>query len=115
LRKLYVIKTFLTKLEPQEQRIREKDKSSRIPRGHRTERQRRRNCPSDNGTCNKDGGQPTEGNVRPMREKRFKHKSRKGSKGNVGASSLCEEAGVYTGAKVNEFNAKFLIDTSAPS
>lgn len=74
-----------------------------------------RNCPKlkrecDNSTRRSE--QPKEGNVRRIRGKQ-RRKNRKSSKGNVGASNLFEEAGIFIVSEVNGLKTKLLIDTGA--
>ena len=120
-----LMQTMQTKLESLEQRIQDKSgerrrfanrrSSGKIECYHCSEEGHiRRNCPklrNQQYQTNK-RGQPTDGNTRRIRSKR-KRKHGKNTSGNVGASNLCEEAGIYINSEVNGLKTKLLIDTGA--
>uniref|UniRef100_A0A8W8NMP2 CCHC-type domain-containing protein n=1 Tax=Magallana gigas TaxID=29159 RepID=A0A8W8NMP2_MAGGI len=125
------MQTLQDKIESLEKRIEEKGKNQSVLEGHRfanTQRSGkvkcykcseeghiRRNCPKlkrERDSSTRRSEQPKEGNARRIRGKQ-RRKNRKSSKGNVGASNLCEEAGIFIDSEVNDLKTKLLIDTGA--
>lgn len=126
-----MMQTLQDKIESLEKRIEEKGKNQGVLEGHRfanTQRSGkvkcykcpeeghiRRNCPKlkrERDSSTRRSEQPKEGNARRIRGKQ-RRKNRKSSKGNVGASNLCEEAGIFIDSEVNGLKTKLLIDTGA--
>lgn len=122
-----MMQTLQDKKKVLENRTEEKDKSQNVLEGYRfanthrdlkikcykcsEEKHIRRNCLKLKRDCDNSSrrsGQPKKGNARRNRGKR-RQKNRKSSKSDVGASNLCEDAGILIDSEVNGHKTRLLI------